>query len=279
MKLGINTYTLMWSIGFKGPNPAFPDKEARPTHPMTAMQLLETAHDLGLSLVQTGPNLPLEKLPEAELEAFISKANEWGITLELGTRGVDAEHLAKMVPLAKRMGAKLIRTLPEVGGKYDTTGQLLPDEIKKSVALLEKEGICLGVENGRTPALDLKAALDKIGSPNVGVILDMVNSLAVPEGWKYVATVLAPYTMCVHYKDFTIKRAWHMMGFICEGTPTGQGMVETGWLLNELKVSKYDFNVIIELWPSEQETADATAALEQSWLPGSVAYLRQYIKD
>ena len=35
MKLGINSYTFMWSIGFQGPNPAYPDRAARPAQPLT----------------------------------------------------------------------------------------------------------------------------------------------------------------------------------------------------------------------------------------------------
>ena len=83
---------------------------------MTALGLLQKARDLGVKLVQTGPNLPVYYLPEAELEEFIQTAKDWGIELELGTRGLDYDHLVKMVALAKRMGAKLIRTLPEIGG-------------------------------------------------------------------------------------------------------------------------------------------------------------------
>jgi sugar phosphate isomerase/epimerase len=106
----------------------------------------------------------------------------------------------------------------------------------------------------------------------------MVNSLAVAEGWKEVTRKLARHVMCVHYKDFTMRRAWHMMGFICEGTPSGKGMVDTAWLLDELKVSPYDFNVIVELWPAEQPQLEDTIRLEQQWAEESVAYLRQFIK-
>ncbi len=279
MKLGINTYTFMWSIGFKGPNPAYPEKEARPTQPLTALGLLQKARELGVRLVQTGPNLPLDKLPEAELEAFIQRARGWGIELELGTRGLDYDHLVKQIALAKRIGARLIRTLPEIGGSYATQGRLIPPAVSRIVPRLEQEGITLGIENGRTPASELRAALDEIDSPNVGVVLDMVNSLAVPEGWKDVTRALAPHTACVHYKDFTIRRAWHMMGFICEGVPSGKGMVQTEWLLDELRASRHEFNVIIELWPPEQATIDETAALEQAWAVESVGYLRQFIPN
>ena len=63
----------------------------------------------------------------------------------------------------------------------------------------------------------------------------MVNSLAVPEGWRYVTEILAPYTVCLHHKEFTVQhRAWHMMGFIVEGRPAGQGLLDTRWLLDTL---------------------------------------------
>lgn len=277
MKLGINSYTLMWSIGFKGPNPAFPDRAAVPTHPLTPLGLLEIAHEMGIKLVQTGPNLPIDKLPDAEIDRFIQSAHQWGIELELGTRGLDYDRLLKQVELAKRMGAKLIRTLPEIEGKYVVQGSLIPPAVRPILPVLEREQIKLGIENGRTPAAELSGALDEIGSPYVGVVLDMVNSTAVSEGWKAVTRELARHTMCVHYKDFTIRRAWHMMGFIIDGVPSGKGMVETKWLLDTLKSSPYDFNVIIELWPPEQDTLDETIALERAWLNESVPYLRQFI--
>jgi sugar phosphate isomerase/epimerase len=111
------------------------------------------------------------------------------------------------------------------------------------------------------------------------VVLDMVNSLAVPEGWKQVAEVLAPYTMCLHLKDFVVQRVWNMMGFTVEGRPAGKGQVDLPWLFDTLKASQYDFNVIIELWPPEQPTLEETIALEHAWAVESVPALRAYVKD
>ncbi len=279
MKLGINSYTFMWSIGFKGPNPAFPQAEAKPERPLTPLGLLAKARELGVSLVQTGPNLRLESYPQAEIDEFIQTAKDLGITLELGTRGLDYDHLLAQVKLAKRMGAGLIRTLPEVNGVYDTEARLIPAAVRQILPVLAGEGVRLAIENGRTPAAALRAALDEIGSPCAGVVLDMVNSVAVPEGWKYVTELLAPHTMCVHYKDFSIRREWHMMGFILDGAPAGKGMVQADWLFETLKASPYDFNVILELWPPEQASIGETIALEQQWAAQSVPFLRQFIKD
>jgi 3-oxoisoapionate decarboxylase len=273
MKLGINSYTYMWSIGFQGANPAYPDRSARPVHPMKPLGLLATAQRFGLHLVQTGPNMEFEKSSPTQQDEFIQKAHDWGIELELGTRGLDGDHLRNQVALARRMGAKLIRTLPEIGGVYARDAHSIPPVVRPILPILEREGIRLAIENGKLPAEDLRAVLDEMDSPWVGVVLDMVNSLAVPEGWKEVTRLLAPHTMCVHYKDFTLRRAWHMMGFICEGAPAGKGLVDPVWLFDQLKASPYDFNVIIEIWTPEQATLEETIALEQAWAAESVSFL------
>jgi sugar phosphate isomerase/epimerase len=279
MKLGINTYTYMWSIGFQGANPAYPEKAARPQNPLTAQGLLEKARSLGVALLQTGPNLPLDGLPEKDLDRFIRTAHEWGIQLELGTRGLDPDHLARQVALARRMGAALIRTLPEIRGETMLAARALLPAIRHILPMLAGEGMRLAIENGRIPAGELRRLMDEVDSSQVGVVLDMVNSMAVPEGWKEVTRQLAPYAMCVHYKDFTLRRAWHMMGFICEGSPAGRGLLEPEWLFISLKASPFDYNVIIELWPPEQDALEATIALEQQWAVESVRFLRQYIPD
>ncbi len=273
MKLGINTYTYMWSIGFQ-----FGDRAAWPEHPMTAMEMLQKAHDLDVHVAQYGPNLPLAHLSGAELDALVRQAQAWDIELELGTRGLEYDHLCNQVELARRMGATLLRTIPEIGGANPPLADI-PGHLRAILPVLERAGIKLAMENGKIPAQDLADVIDEVGSPLIGVVLDMVNSLAVPEGWKEVTRVLAPYTMCLHFKDFTVKRAWSMMGFVVEGTPSTKGMVDIPWLLDTLRASRYDFNVIIELWPPEQKTLAETVALEQAWAVASVLAMRAYIKD
>lgn len=267
MKLGINTYTFMWAIGFEG---------AQPEKPLTALGLLEKARCLGVRVLQTGPNLPFEELPEAELEQFVHTARDWGIELEVGMRGLELERIQRQVALCQRMGARLLRSVPELGGETPNPAQLV-SALRAALPVLEDAGIYLGLENGKIPCRQLSAALDEVGSPQVGVVLDMVNSLAVPEGWREVTEVLAPYTMCLHFKDFVMRRAWHMMGFICEGRPAGQGQLEAAWLLQTLRAARYDFNVILELWTPEQNTLAETIALEDAWAEESVIYLKEFI--
>jgi 3-oxoisoapionate decarboxylase len=269
MKLGINTYTYMWSIGFEG---------SRPAKPFGLNDLLSKAVELGVNVIQLGPNLPLDQVPDIELEDFIQASRSLKIELELGTRGLDPDHISRQLELSQRLSSRLLRTVPEINGQAPTPSDL-PSLLNRLVTSLERANIVLALENGNTPAQDLKSALDYVGSPLIGIVLDTVNSLAVSEGWKYVAEMLAPYTMCLHYKDFSIQRVRSMMGFRVEGTPAGQGHLEIGWLLEQLKASPHPFNVILELWPPEQATLAETVLLEQQWAVESIPYLRQYIAN
>jgi sugar phosphate isomerase/epimerase len=269
----------MWAIGFK-----FGAKEAAPDDPMDAFDLLRRAHELGVHVVQYGPNLPLAALSDGQLDRLLAQAREWDIELELGTRGLETDHLTRQVALARRIGSKIVRTIPEIAGQPAAT-QEIPAYLDAILPLLEMEQIKLGLENGKIPALELKAILDGVGSSSaqatrlVGVVLDMVNSLAIPEGWRHVTEVLAPYTICLHHKEFIVQRYWHMMGFEVQGRPAGTGQLDTPWVLNMLDRAGAEYNVILEVWPPEQPTLAETIVLEDQWVRESIPYLRQFVKN
>src|SRR5205085_1576518 len=139
-----------------------------------ALGLLEASRRLGVKVVQVGPNLPLDKLDAGELDAFCARARDWDIELELGTRGLEFDHLQRQIALAKRIGATLLRTLPELAG---------------------------------------------------------------------------------------------------------QGQLDIPWLLEICRGSRYDYNVILELWPPEQKTLQQTIDLEQAWADESVKFMRRHIAE
>jgi sugar phosphate isomerase/epimerase len=270
MKLGIGTYAYMWSIGFSG---------AEPAKPMTALELLAKARELGVRVVQYGPNLPLDSLPEAEQQALVRQAREWEIELEVGTRGFETEHLRREIALTQRVGATLLRTISEAGdGPIPSMAELVAP-LKSILPDLESAGVRLAIENARIPSAEMRRVLDSLHSPWVGITLDTVNSLAIPEGWEEVTRNLAPYTFCLHVKDFVVQRVWHMMGFTVEGRPAGQGQLDLARLLERLRAAEVSPNAILELWVPEQRTPEETIRLEQTWVEQSIAYLRQYIRD
>ena len=267
MKLGIGSYTYMWSIGFPG---------AEPPAPMNAFDLLRKARELAVEVVQYGPNLPLVSLSDEELDNLIGRAREWEIEIEVGMRGFDVEETRRHIAVCRRAGATLLRTVsayqisdpsPSESELRETLARLLPE--------LAAARVCLAVENATIPARLLAAVLGDLASPWLGITLDTLNSLAIPEGTEQVARTLAPYVRCLHVKDFVVERAWHQMGFTVEGRPTGQGQLDVPWLLELLRGARA--NAILELWVPRRGSLEETIALEQSWAGESIAYLRRLI--
>ena len=269
MKLGIGSYTYMWSIGFEG---------ARPDRPMRAIDLIAKAQELDVRVVQFGPNLALYELDRSELEDVLCAARASGIEVEAGTRGIETDRLERLIEFTANCGASLLRTVPEVDGRAPGL-----DELAGLLHAIEPRArqarVRLAVENSVIPSATLDAALRQIESEWLGITLDTVNSLAIPEGTEEVVRYLARWTKCLHVKDFVVRREWHMMGFRVEGRPAGRGQLNLPRLLNGLDRDGADCNAILELWPPEQATCAATIALEQQWAIESIQYLRTLIKE
>lgn len=270
MKLGIGSYTFMWSIGFPG---------ALPDDPMTALGLLETAIELGVGTVQFGPNLPLSDLPDEELERLLQAADSNHIQIELATRGMELRHLRRQLELARRARSRMLRTVPETEAGNPLTLRNLEEQYLAILPELERTQIQLTLENGKIPAHALAESLDRLQSPWIGVTLDTVNSLAIPEGTDEVVRALGRYTSCFHVKDFVVRREWHMMGFVVEGCPAGGGQLDLPSILNTFEREGACPLAILELWPPEQQRLGETIALEHKWARESIHYLRKYIAD
>lgn len=264
VKLGIGSYCYMWAHGVEG---------HRPAEAMDAFGLLERCVSLGVRVVQFGPNLRLE---ESRLEELAARAAEAEIEVEIGIAGLEPERIREGVRLCGRMGARLLRTVDVYEGAAGDARRL-EERLRAGLPVVEEAGVRLALENARTPARAMAAALDAIGSPWLGVTLDTVNSLAIPEGTVEVVEALARHTLCLHVKDFRVRRIWHMMGFEVEGTPAGQGQLDVPWLLERLREAGRDPNAIIELWVPQQGSPEETVALEDGWVRLSVEYLRGLI--
>jgi hypothetical protein len=102
MRLGIGTYAFTWAIGVPG---------HIPPRPLTALDLLHEAKRLGVGVVQFCDNLPLTTLSDAELGWFHAEAKACGISLELGTRGLEAGNLRRYLGLCRRFGCSFLRVV------------------------------------------------------------------------------------------------------------------------------------------------------------------------
>jgi sugar phosphate isomerase/epimerase len=271
MELGISTWSLPWSIGVSG----YP----RPLRPLDAFGLLAKAVEVNVKIVQIADNLPLLEMPQAELERLCDAARESRLTLEVGTRGLDVEHLRRYLTIAHQPGARFLRTV--LSGGLCSKEQLsrAEEDIRRVLPALHQHGITLALENNEAfSAEEFAGLIRRIGDPLVGICLDTANSLGRPETLETVVEHLAEYTVMLHAKDYDIRRIDTRMGFSVVGRPAGEGRVDFDWVLSELqKRGREGVSVIVEHWPPFEGTVAKTVETEQEWLTRSVRFLRSRV--
>lgn len=243
----------------------------RPASPMTAMDLLQKAHELDTQVLQIADNLPLERLTAAELDTLGSQAQKWGIILEAGTRGVRPKHLSLYLEIAARLHAPLLRTL-----LHGADGRPSIEEAEKDIRAvlpeLREKNIVLAVENHDFyPVADLRGLMERIRDPYVGICLDPVNNLAQGDSTNDVFTTLGAYAANFHCKDYTIRRKPSNLGFDVEGCASGEGLLNLPRCIARFP----DLSFLVELWTPWQDDIAATCALEDKWARGSVDALRR----
>jgi 3-oxoisoapionate decarboxylase len=270
MRLGIGTHAFAWSIGVPG-HP--------PPRPMTALDLLAAADELGVRVVQICDNLPLHRLPHQEFDRLARQAAERNIQIEVGTRGIQPEHLSRYLQFAVCLQSTILRVVVDTADHHPSPSEVV-DCIHPQLHKFADARVCLAIENhDRFRTRQFVEIVRRLESPAVGICLDTVNSFGALEGPDAVVRELAPWTVSLHLKDFRIRRLDHQMGFMVEGSPAGQGQLDTPWLLKQLRSAGRDPNAILEQWPLPGTTIEATIAKEKAWARDSIHYLRTLIAD
>lgn len=268
MRLGLGSYAYAWSIGVPGHPPAVP---------MSALDLLAEAERLGMRLIQVCDNLPLARLSPTELDRFESRARAGDIGIELGTAGMAPDNLRVHLGLARRFGCAFLRLVVDSPGDEPSSDEVVA-RLRAILPEFEAAGVLLAIENhDRFPSATLAQIVRRLGPGQVGICLDTVNSFGALEGPATVVENLAEFTLCLHVKDFTIRRMSHRMGFVLEGCPAGRGRLDMPWLLEQLGASPHPFNLILEQWVPPADTLPETIARERAWAGESVEYLRQFL--
>ena len=264
MKIGLGTYALAWSIGVPG---------FRPANPMDVYGFMQFAHDHGFNLVQIADNLPLHRFKAEELMDIVTTAKKLGIEIEVGTRGLTIENVEQYLKISATLNSSLLRIVIDQGNHQPSIDEI-HSLIQELIPLLEQHNISLAIENhDRLKASEFKEIVEKANSKYIGICLDSVNSIGADEGFEYVFKTLAPYTINVHLKDYSIKRKSHMMGFDIEGVTAGEGRLPVINLINTLQKYGNCHSLILELWPPLEVDLEKTILKEQDWVKKSAQYL------
>ncbi|MEM2849277.1 MAG: sugar phosphate isomerase/epimerase family protein [Candidatus Bathyarchaeia archaeon] len=267
MGLGISSYTFPWAFGVQG----YP----QPKTPLNAVRLLEKAESLGVNVVQICDNFPLHMMEDKTLNDLSKIARDMGITIEVGTRGIEPENLLTYLNIAKKLNAKLLRTVFEVPSEKPSLNKIMA-QIKPVLPLFEKERVYIALENyEQFKSRELALLVRRLSSSYVGVCLDTVNSFGALEGLEEVVNRLAAFTINLHLKDFDIVRVKHRMGFKVVGRPLGEGKLNVDRLFKVLKRKGRTPNVIVELWVPFLGSIEKTILKEEEWAIRSIEYLKR----
>lgn len=255
--VGISSYALRWSIQWQRPS-------------MEAV--LQKAAGFGAQVVQICDNLRPEERPESELRALVAEADRLGLALELGATGCTPEHLGACLRTASLLNTPVLRMVIGSENTADMAG--LEHTIRSRLTELRERGVCLAIENHFDLAPgDLKLLVETIGSTQVGICLDVFNSVYHLSSQSETLACLAPYAKTVHVKDVNIRR--HNTGFYIYGCRLGEGRLDFESLLSALRLTGNQPALLVESWMDRLDSETGTCEQEEAWLRDGIQFLKQ----
>lgn len=260
--IGLGSYAFFWQQSDKNPNP------------LTLAEVFQATKDLGVDLFQICDYAPLTKMSAAELEAAAATAKNLGLTIELGTKGIEPENLDLFLRLAGIFGAQLVRSMVYSPTSRPTLTQAA-DYLRQAMPAYEAAGVTLALETYEQIGTDELANLVRQnGSPNLGICLDPANVVARFEHPKHCVETAAPLVKNIHVKDFAFARQDGWVGFTYTGTAMGTGAHDYQHLLATVQPREKGINEIVEHWLPWQGDIATTIDLEKTWTNTTIEYLR-----
>jgi len=260
--IGLGTYAFFWQHSDRAPEP------------LDLRGMLERTRAEGVDVFQIcdfGPLLDLSDRQVAEVRAV---ADDLGITLELGTRGIRLEHLRRFLGLAGVLGASLVRSMLYTPD-HRPPPQVARELLEQAMPDYEAAGVTLALETyEQVSSIDLVALVESVASPRLGICLDPANTVAALENPIDVIDRCAALTRNVHVKDFAFTRRGGWVGFTLEGAGLGTGLLDYPHLLRAVDPDAHGINQIVEHWLPWQDSFDETARLENLWNTIALDYLR-----
>lgn len=268
-QIGLGSYSFRWAIGVA---------RMQPAQPLDPESLVQRVAALDCHLVQIADHPALEHCTKAHVRALKERADQLGVTLELGLSGATSARLLYYLDLAQGLGATLVRlalvsadTHPSLDEAYHVVAMVAPR--------YEAAGVRLAIENHfLLPSPRLIHLIERLGSPAVGVCLDTANSIACGEWPRETIQLLAPFAFNVHLKDYSIMPHPEGIGIVISGAPLGEGAQDLPSIAQAIRAMPHRPSVILEQWLPWQDTEEKTLARETEWARRSLATARRHFR-
>lgn len=290
MRTGLCSYAYRWAI-------SHPDETER----MDTFKFVDRAVEIGINAIQICDNLPIEFFTDKELASLKEQINKYSLSLELGMKGSQPERVKKMIDHCKKLDVGLLRiVLSDKGWNLSKTEyrDLLIDLAK----LGRDKNVTLAIENHfEMSSHELAQIIVSVNSPNLGICMDVVNSVTHLCGYKETCKILAPFAVSVHLKDVEFNRFQDILksdeqklvskqarkeiletfstGFYISGCLLGEGVIDINWIIREISKNNHNPDIFIESWMDPKSTINETITAEQNMVENDFKTLKKYIDE
>ena len=229
-----------------------------------------------MKCVQVADNLPIDILDKNELERFRKKAEEYGIVIEIGMKGIDPREIEKYIDITSALGSRLLRCVPGIHESDPVTIDDIAATLRDFLPVLKERDIVFGVENhDKFRAVEHEKLMQMISDDRIGIVLDTTNSLSIEEPIDEIIEHTAEYCVCLHMKDYQIQRFNDGMGLQITSSCLGTGRQNIPYIYEEIcKRTERDFNIILESWMTPLGTLEESLAREDAWVRSGIKYMQ-----
>ena len=233
----------------------------RAIDPHSPEGLVQLASENGLASVEFASQSLAERSDD-ELAALREALGNMDLFLDTGGAhyAEDISPLREAIETAQRAGALAVRTTISrmLEGDRRSLGaegmrdylSALVQPFREVMPLAEEYGMPVGIENHQDVcSWELLELCERVGSPQLGVTMDVANALAVGETPTAFAQRVMPILKHVHFKDYTIHPT--PSGFRLKRCALGTGVVDWPQMVALFDAGAPDVQGCIELGASQ----------------------------
>lgn len=264
--IGLGSYSFFWHHWAENPQR------------IDLPEALRRTRALGVDLFQICDFAPLDEMGDLELAEVRATAADLGIALEVGTKGVSPEKLARYLGIATALDATLVRSMLFAPDSRPTLAEA-EGWLRPAMTAFGDAGVTLALETyEQVSSTDLVSLVEEVAHPLLGICLDPANTVAALENPRDVVDRTSPYVKNIHVKDFAFTRRGGWVGFTLEGAPLGTGLLDYDYLIERVRPDERGINQIVEHWLPLHDTLDETVLLEDDWNTRTLRVLNEHSK-
>ncbi|SDP38880.1 sugar phosphate isomerase/epimerase family protein [Desulforhopalus singaporensis] len=290
LKLGMHTYTL--HLSGLGESWGFNSEHAY-EKTIDLLELMELAAEWGLDGLHV-TNVDLESRDPKRLAEVKAAAKghdlylEYNVSFNAPCDPRVNSSVRQAFCTAHAIGADLVKYSLDIERPRPLYGTCMhPDvirqlsnrcnEFKANIALMEKLGVRLAIENHcDTYADEIIWIIEQLNHPMIGACLDTINPLVVLEGPEQAVNKLAPYAFCCHLCDN--KLVVDANGTHSIGVAIGTGDIDCNKVLQTLRDNAPLDRITFEVeWEMGEDSMEVARKKELQACLDSIDYLRNVL--